>query len=200
MSEQYLNHTNIDILLQKMGRKAVPQRMQRNTLVDPGELGGHMADAVELARRLRRGAPGFGGAVAEGLRGRRVSLPRIMLCRDKTIAGLARVHTADAIQALVEVCNNRTAHDRDRVAAANSLLAYGWGRPAPMQALQHSGPDGQPLPSGQGRGHVIIVQNMSEARAIADKLSEDDAVAFLPSNGSEVTNFTSPPEDEDGPG
>ncbi len=37
-SEQHLDHPNIDILLQKMGGKAVPQRMRRNVPVDSGRL------------------------------------------------------------------------------------------------------------------------------------------------------------------
>ena len=38
MSEQHLDHANIDVLLQKMGGKAVPQRVRRHALVDPGRL------------------------------------------------------------------------------------------------------------------------------------------------------------------
>ena len=53
MSEQHLNHADINILLQKMRRKAVPQRVQRNPFVDLGHMGCRMADAVELARGHR---------------------------------------------------------------------------------------------------------------------------------------------------
>ena len=53
MSEQNLDHPNIDVLLQQMGRKAVPQRMRRHLLGDLGQVCGRMAGAVELARRYR---------------------------------------------------------------------------------------------------------------------------------------------------
>jgi hypothetical protein len=80
--------------------------------------------------------------------------------KDNTIVGMARVHSADAIKALAEICNNPRAHNRDRVDAAGTLLAYAWGRPP--QALQHSGPGGQPLPANEAQ------------------------VVILPSNGFEV--------------
>ena len=46
MAKQNLNHPDIDILLQQMGGKAMPQRMRRNAFIDTGEPGSHMADAV----------------------------------------------------------------------------------------------------------------------------------------------------------
>ena len=49
MSKQNLNHPDIDILLQQMGGKAMPQRMRRNAFVDTREPGSHVADAVQLA-------------------------------------------------------------------------------------------------------------------------------------------------------
>ena len=49
VAEQHLDDTDIDILLQKMGRKAVPQRVQGDALVDLRQLGRHVADAVQLA-------------------------------------------------------------------------------------------------------------------------------------------------------
>jgi hypothetical protein len=45
----------------------------------------------------------------------------------ETVAQLARAHTEVAINALVEVCNDK-AHPQ-RVAAANGLLDRGWGKP-----------------------------------------------------------------------
>src|SRR5208283_46041 len=53
MTEQDLDHTNIDVLFQKMGGKAVPQRVQGDTLLDVGDMDRGMAGAVELARRHR---------------------------------------------------------------------------------------------------------------------------------------------------
>ena len=52
-SKQNLDDPDVDILLQKMGRKAVPQRVQRNALVDLRHMGRHVADAVQLARGQR---------------------------------------------------------------------------------------------------------------------------------------------------
>src|SRR3979490_3397068 len=51
--EQHLDHPDIDVLLEQVGGEAVPQGVQRYTLVDPGPLGCGMTDAIELARRHR---------------------------------------------------------------------------------------------------------------------------------------------------
>ena len=53
MSKQHLDHTNIDILLQEMGGKAVPQRMRRYMLLDPGSLRSRVAGTGKLACRDR---------------------------------------------------------------------------------------------------------------------------------------------------
>ena len=47
----------------------------------------------------------------------------------ETAAQLARMHTAEAIATLAEVCNSKGAEPRDRIAAANGLLDRGWGKP-----------------------------------------------------------------------
>lgn len=47
----------------------------------------------------------------------------------ETAAQLARQHTAEAIQTLADVCNNKGAEPRDRIAAAQGLLDRGWGKP-----------------------------------------------------------------------
>src|SRR5215468_4288327 len=49
MSQKYLNHTNIDILLKQVSRKAVSQ----SPLLEVGHLGGGMAGAGELTCRYR---------------------------------------------------------------------------------------------------------------------------------------------------
>src|SRR5450432_1747047 len=56
VTEQHLNHADIDVLLQQVGGKAVPQGVQRDGLVALGHLGSGVAGAIELARghRLRR--------------------------------------------------------------------------------------------------------------------------------------------------
>lgn len=55
---------------------------------------------------------------------------------------LARVGTADAIQALIETVRQRSSLSA-RVAAAHELLDRGWGKA--VQAVEHSGPDGERL-------------------------------------------------------
>jgi hypothetical protein len=52
--------------------------------------------------------------------------------KDREIEELARQHTPAAIAALVEALKGK-----DRVAAANVLLAYAWGRP--RQPIEHGG-------------------------------------------------------------
>src|SRR3954451_25284612 len=58
--EQHLDDADVGLLLEQVGGEAVPQRVQRNRLVDLGQLRRGMAGAVELARRqrLHRIAPG----------------------------------------------------------------------------------------------------------------------------------------------
>ena len=51
--EQHLDHADVDLLLEQMGGEAVPQRVQRDALVDLGRLRRGMAGAVELACRQR---------------------------------------------------------------------------------------------------------------------------------------------------
>lgn len=59
------------------------------------------------------------------------------------VVELARQHTEEAIEALVEIVNDRTAGNvRARVTAANALLDRAWGR-AP-QAVYHGGLDEVP--------------------------------------------------------
>ena len=49
--EEYCDHAHVDVLLQQVGGEAVPQSMQRDALVDRGQIGGSMTGAIELARR-----------------------------------------------------------------------------------------------------------------------------------------------------
>ena len=53
MSEQNLNHSDVGVLLQKMGGKTVPQRVRRHALGDLRHIGCRMAGPVELACRHR---------------------------------------------------------------------------------------------------------------------------------------------------
>src|SRR6202022_3776146 len=53
MSEQNLDHTNIDVLLEQVRGEAVSQGVRRNPIWQSSQIGGHVADAVELSRRHR---------------------------------------------------------------------------------------------------------------------------------------------------
>src|SRR6266568_6312202 len=53
VTEQHLDDADIDVLLEQVGGKAVPQGVQRDALVDLRQLGCSMAGAIELARRHR---------------------------------------------------------------------------------------------------------------------------------------------------
>src|SRR6267154_5815639 len=53
VTEQHLDDADIDVLLEQMGGEAVPERVRRHPLVDPGHAGSHMAGAIELARGER---------------------------------------------------------------------------------------------------------------------------------------------------
>lgn len=55
--------------------------------------------------------------------------------RDRQLAELARVHTVDAIAALVEIMRNANAPAAARCTAAAEILDRGWGRaPASLEA------------------------------------------------------------------
>src|SRR5215831_16420246 len=53
MTQKSLNHANIDILLEEVRGKAVPQRVRRHVLRDPRGLGGGADNAAELPGRQR---------------------------------------------------------------------------------------------------------------------------------------------------
>src|ERR1700676_5543619 len=53
MTEQHLDHSDIDVLLKQMGGEAVSQGVERYTLVDPGLIGCGVAGAIDLACRYR---------------------------------------------------------------------------------------------------------------------------------------------------
>lgn len=57
----------------------------------------------------------------------------------ESVKGLARMHTENAIAALVRVIEDKKAAPAARVSAAVAILDRGWGKP--VQAI--SGPDGE---------------------------------------------------------
>src|SRR6266851_8431691 len=67
-SEQDLDHTNIDVLLEQVGGEAVSQRVRCHPIGQPSQLGGHVAGAVELARGHRVDAVAAGEHPHWGMR------------------------------------------------------------------------------------------------------------------------------------
>jgi len=53
----------------------------------------------------------------------------VKLGKGQTVSELARAHTADALQALIDVATGEKVPPSARVAAAAHLLARGWGQP-----------------------------------------------------------------------
>src|SRR5439155_25448380 len=53
VAEQSLDHPNIELALEQVGRKAMPQGVQRCALPDLGSLSSQMEDAIELPIRQR---------------------------------------------------------------------------------------------------------------------------------------------------
>ena len=49
VTHEHLDHSNVDLLLEKVGGEAVPERMQGHGLVDAGRLPGVMEGPAELA-------------------------------------------------------------------------------------------------------------------------------------------------------
>lgn len=61
-----------------------------------------------------------------------------------TLTELAQQHTADAVKTLVEVMNNKQETGSARIAASNSILDRGWGKP--IQGVVNVDPDKTDLP------------------------------------------------------
>lgn len=64
----------------------------------------------------------------------------------KSIEEMARKHAPTALRTLVEIASSATQPAAARVAASNSLLDRGFGKP--VQALKHSGDEDAPLNLG----------------------------------------------------
>lgn len=63
---------------------------------------------------------------------------------DKTVIDLARKHTREAIAGLLAIAREGES-EASRVAAWREILDRAWGKP--RQAVEHSGPEGEQLPS-----------------------------------------------------
>ena len=48
--KKHLDNTDVDILFKQMGRKAVPQRVRADALLDPGHFSRFLHGAVQLPR------------------------------------------------------------------------------------------------------------------------------------------------------
>lgn len=73
----------------------------------------------------RNGSPRHKGMFKPGQSGNPLGRPK----EDKTIKELARQHTQNALQTLIEIATNPKAKDTARVQAANAILDRAWGKP-----------------------------------------------------------------------
>lgn len=64
-----------------------------------------------------------------GISGNPSGRPKVTLTDGRTLAEVAREHTAEAIAALAEIASNKAESASARVSAATALLDRGWGRP-----------------------------------------------------------------------
>ena len=94
---------------------------------------------------------GGGSKPGERRGGRKAGTPNKVTAE---LAGLARVHTPEALAALVLVMNDPEEPAAARVSAANSLLDRGHGKP--RQALEHG---------GDGGGAIQIIFDAKDSRA-----------------------------------
>jgi|HubBroStandDraft_6_1064221.scaffolds.fasta_scaffold286727_2 hypothetical protein len=83
VAEQHLDDADVGVLLQQVRGEAVPQRMRRYPLFDPGRLGGGVDGAVELGSRAAR--PGCApGTASRAVATRRAAGTSILtVCRSR---------------------------------------------------------------------------------------------------------------------
>ena len=94
---------------------------------------------------------GVGSKPGERRGGRKLGTPNKVTAE---LAGLARVHTPEALAALIGVMNDPAAPAAARVSAASAVLDRGHGKP--RQALEHG---------GDGGGAIVIHIDEVDARA-----------------------------------
>jgi hypothetical protein len=95
---------------------------------------------------------GGGSKPGERRGGRQAGTPNKVTAE---LAGLARIHTAEALATLVHIANDPDAPGAARVAAANAVLDRGHGKP--RQALEHGGDGRNPI--------QIVYLDAKDARA-----------------------------------
>jgi uncharacterized protein YbjT (DUF2867 family) len=84
------------------------------------------------------------------------------------VRDLARQHTEAALETLVRIMQ-RGKSDAARLAAAVAILDRAWGKP--VQALEHSGPDGErPFPSPTSLTDAQLERVLGFARDLRTEL------------------------------
>ena len=105
------------------------------------------------------------GGVRPGSGRKKGSKVRATIENRGTIGELARAHTEIALETLVRIAT-KSESDAAAVAASNSLLDRGYGKPS--QAIEHTGKDGGPIQTQQ-------VSPLDEIEARLAKLVERDS-------------------------
>jgi hypothetical protein len=86
---------------------------------------------------------GSGGVTGRGFRPGQSGNPTGRGRATLEVRDLARTYTEEAVRTLVTIMRSDRSPAAARVAAAQAVLDRGWGRP--VQALEHSGPEGSAL-------------------------------------------------------
>jgi hypothetical protein len=97
---------------------------------------------LQATSEQRRGR-GSGGVTGRGFRPGQSGNPTGRGRATLEVRDLARTYTEEAVRTLAAIMRNGRSPTAARVQAAHELLDRGWGRP--VQALEHSGPEGSAL-------------------------------------------------------
>jgi len=107
--------------------------------------------------------------------------------RKDDIKAAVRKITPEIIDQLRKIITGSAPSPTQKIQAAELLLSYGYGKPPQSQAVQMSGPGGEPLKASPS---VFIYNSIEEAQAaaVAGATTGDELppMVFLPSNGFEV--------------
>lgn len=85
-----------------------------------------------------------------------------------TLTELAREHTDIALNALVQVASNGVSENA-KVSAAIAILDRGYGKP--VQSLEHSGPDGDPIELEDAGARERIISHIN---SLATRFGENE--------------------------
>jgi len=103
-------------------------------------------------------------AFPKGKSGNPKGRPKVLLPDGRSLSDLAKEHTQNAIETLIEIMGDDGAPQTARITAANSLLDRGWGRPA--QSVELTGANGGAIQ------HEITTKEQRDA-AVSAALSAD---------------------------